>query len=110
MCSVSLYETRRSHNESIQSVADRHYHFHLSCLNMILWFQHLQVQHPMIDQKINFSENDTLSLVGHTLRYLNLDERSGYSTALESYRAQFVSDLQSNTKYKTCANDPQNCT
>ena len=110
MCSVSLYETRRSNNQSIQSVVDHHYHFHLSRLNMISWSRHLQVQHPMTDQKIHFSENNILSLVGHTLRYLYFDKCSGYSTALGSNRVQFVSDLQSNTKHKTFANDPQNCT
>ena len=71
---------------------------------------HLHVQHPTIDQKIHFSENDILSLVGHTLRYFCFDECSSYSTSLGSYRVQFVSDAQSNTKHKTCANDPQNCT
>ena len=95
MCSVSLYETRRSNNQIIRSEVDHHYHFHLSRLNMISWSRHLQVQHPMIDQKIHFSENDILSLVGHPLQYLYFDECSGYSTALESYRVQFVSDLQS---------------
>ena len=70
ICSVSLYETRHLNNQSIQSVVDRHYHFHLSRLNMISWSWYLQVQHPIIDQKIHFSENDILSLVGHIFRYL----------------------------------------
>ena len=110
ICSVSLYETRHSNNQSIQSVVDRHYHFHLSRLNMISWSWHLQVQHPIIDQKIHFSEDDILSLVGHTFRYLYFDECSGYFTALGSYQVQFKSHLHGNAKHKTCASDPQNCT
>ena len=106
----SLYETWRSNNQSIQSVVDHHYHFHLSRLNIISWSRHLQVQHPMTDQKIHFSENDIVSLVGHTFRYLYFDKCSSFSTALGSYQVQFVLDLQSNTKHKTFANDPQNCT
>ena len=33
-------------------LVDYHYHFRLSHLDMISWYRHLRVQHPVIDQKI----------------------------------------------------------